>query len=289
MHYKRAAIYFFLLLPPFMPCLKSLATPIELWGQPIGSEVYMKLRLGEVQYEEDVSLAPIQSDWDAPYLSLDLIHHVTWNEHWILNVRGGGWISEERTESWEENDRLIQEDELRVLGADFSMELGYVLPYQQESRFTPYLGFGYRYIEFERSDFVIVEQGIFDPNGVDEEFQVFSVQGAVELEHRFSTQLTVFGRSSAGYVTYHEADNSTFGTVDSSGGLLLEAEISLLFVLSDDHEIGIGAYYDLQDLDGEKRDLAVLNSEGRLLVGQLELPDNELERWSVQVEWRVKL
>ena len=156
---------------------------------------------------------------------------------------------------------------------------------------TFWLGLGYRAQTFERDQFRFFSDAAANVNNlgsVQEDYQIALAHIGVEGAFYANKKLALSGSVGIGFVFFSEADNDLLGTVEGDGGTSVEAGIELSYAWTTRQDVGLAAHYFLQELDGDNEDSHFF-SDGRVVQVTIEWPDNELERFALDVFWRVQL
>jgi hypothetical protein len=101
-------------------------------------------------------------------------------------IIGGFWHSSDAEEQWRIVGLLGQRNDMEVYGLDWLAEVGYDLDLQEEVSITSFIGLGYRFQEFSRSNFDLFRVESEDVGRINETFDIFLVQAALEMENRLS-------------------------------------------------------------------------------------------------------
>lgn len=246
---------------------------------------------GRVEYQEDVTVLPSQSEWGAPYGAIGVGLPWLLGERVELRLQGAYWQSAEDTETWKSVGRVVQRNDLKMKGVDLRIALAYALQDAGVIRVTPYLALDYKHQRFERNRFEQPDGTLFDNSGrVDEEFDLGVATVGLDVEYPIDgTSWALSGLLELGYAFIYEADNSAFGAFDGEDGVLVEAGLGLSWKSPGRYDVWVGVVYQYQDMKGTIEDAMVANDDGELLPVFLELPDNELGRVGVEARWRVTL
>jgi hypothetical protein len=254
-----------------------------------GAEVELRAGGGGIEYEEDISLSPVDSDWEAAYAKIGASLVVAHHSGYALRLDGDFWASDSDRESWRENGELLQKNDLEVSGLDLAGYFGVGLERPSEYELHGWIGLGFRHQAFERDNFVLANEGLRESVGtVDEDYSIASVNLRLDGEWWLSPSWKVGGAATVWLAYYNEAENELFGTIEGDGGVALELEAALVYALNDRQEIGLAVRLDAQDLEGDQIQSVARTSEG-LILQALEWPDNELRRIGIDLFWKTIL
>lgn len=253
------------------------------------STLALRVGVGEVSYEEHVSLDPIDSSFDAPTVTLAGEWHYVHPRGYRTKVQFGGWLSDEDTETWREAGDLIQRNSLEVLDVELRGHWGLDLLRNTPARTTAWIGLGMRSTSFERSEFEVIGRDLQEDFGtVDEDFLVVYVDGRLDGAWPITEAVSVFGGVGVGFVFVNEADNDLLGTIGGDGGERLEVDGGVQWAYAAGKQLALAVRYDAQSLDGEQVQQLFLTPEG-ISGGVVEWPDNDLDIVRLDVTWSIEL
>jgi hypothetical protein len=261
----------------------TAAPPKKQSATAMGVEV----EVGKVSYEEDVSIRPVDSEWEASYIGLSGHAQVQYPQGLVLRGRMGAWGSGEDTEKWSEEGTLVQRNDMDIWGLEVGGDIGVAIHPSAKVRVMPFAGLGYRAQRFERSrfEFIPPDPAQSEIGRVTEDFDILFIRVGAELEVQASDKLGFYLRGSVGEALTYEADNSAFDEeISGDGGRIVQAAAGITYRLNRQQRIGAGIRYDMQDMEG---DVELIQFQD--LLAQLELPDNELERVAAEVTWQIDL
>jgi hypothetical protein len=272
------------LLPVLMPLSPTRAGETGPFVAPF-------LEFGSVSYQEEVSILPADSDWDAAYAAAGGRMLVLGTGGFQARGSLGLWGSGEDTESWTEEGAVVQENDLQAWGLDVLGELGWTFRPGKGNTLVPLLGLGYRHTGYERSGFRFFppEEPSGNQGSVDEDVDLSFLQAGLEGRRELGAKLAVVGYAAAGYIGSYTVDNSVYGDIEGEGGLLLTLRAGLSWRASPDVEFSAAVRYDFQQVDAERDTFYGVDESGEPVSGQVELPENELERLGVEVSCTIRL
>jgi hypothetical protein len=234
--------------------------------------VAIKTKIGMARYEENEQT--VSSDYNAFYseVSCAVVNQNQGDIEKAINLSYGQSITDKET--WKISDLEYQTNDLDFYRLNFGASIGKVLysDRYQNLRVVPFLGYGFRYINFERSDFVILS-AITLRDVVNEEYYLHHADCGVKFDFPISTKWNVAGLGSFGYVFYNQADNSVLGKIDGGGGYIVNGNIDLRYAISDAWQLIFGGFVELQSLNGGQK-------------GSIIWPDNDLNIYGGNIEAR---
>ena len=117
-------------------------------------------------------------------------------------------------------------------GINFLGDLGWAFSNRTEQglfAFTPFIGYGYNWINFSRSNFTIL--GIVTQLGeVDENYDVHYIEGGAKINWDITDKLLADLRGSYGIVFYNRADNDLLGSMEGDGGYIPKVELKIKYL-----------------------------------------------------------
>ena len=257
--------------------------------KPIITKGWLSLGGGAVEYQEHVSIEPIDSSWEGDVFRLDGGVDIRDTNDWIFKGALGVWIAGDDQEVWSRTGDAVQLNELNAEGVDLRGFVGYPLVEDDAITLSPFAGVGFHHTGFERTDFKSFEDAdLSDIGTVSEDYSVYDLAFALEVSSAFTEKLSFKGMATFGYVVFSEADNNTLGKIEGDGGSIVELMGSLGYAVNANHEVFIGFRYYNQDLDGDRKEVIAFNGD-TLVSAPLEWPDNELEISSFEIGWRSQL
>ena len=244
---------------------------------------------GSVEYEEHVTIEPIDSNWEGNLVRLDGGVDIRDVNNWLFKGAFGFWAADDDRERWSEFGDTIQENDLSVSGFDVQGMMGYPVFEDPSYTIAPFVGLEFHHTGFERSDFVSFRDvDVSDIGTVEEDYTIFDMVFALSVYSKLTERLSFNGLFSYGYVFHNEADNDALGEIDGDGGDIITLTGSLGYRLKKNHELFLGVRYFNQDLDGGQDEIIAFNGDA-LVRAPLEWPDNELNLVTVEIGWRGKL
>jgi hypothetical protein len=243
------------------------------------------LHSGLVDYQETVSIDPTSSDWRSGFVGLDAT--LRYNKDQLrANFSGDFWYSFDAEEEWRFLGFLAQRNDMNVYGLDWLAEVGYQMDPQGEASITPYIGLGYRFQEFSRNNFDLFRDGFGDLGRVNETFDLFLINGAVELENRLSPQSLLNIRADLGVIFVNQAVNTAIpGTLEGDGGFVFKVEGLWRLEISPNQSFQLGVYVEHQENNGSVETRKSTSGEDFIV----EWPDNDLERFGIRAAFEINI
>ncbi len=258
-----------------------------------GGEGVLEIRagLGGASYEESVSISPVESEWDGAYGEVGLTYTYSDRSGYKLRLGGSLWASDSDTEEWREQGQLVQRNDLEVSGLTLTGEFGIGLVNRPDRSLNAWLGLGYRYNDFERSDFNTFDQvSIADLGSVSEEYDIGTFSVALDGVTELSPKWSLSGNIGVGIVFFNEASNEVIpGTVEGDGGVIVEVGMHAWYAVAKNRRVGVGVQYEHQELDGGTESRFFITRGGIPIANVVEWPDNELDSFLIDVRWVVDL
>jgi hypothetical protein len=243
------------------------------------------LRSGLVDYQENVSIEPTVSSWRSGFVGLDATVHYR-KDRLRANVSGGLWRSSDAEEQWRIVGLLGQRNDMEVYGLDWLAEVGYDLDLQEEVSITSFIGLGYRFQEFSRSNFDLFRVESEYVGRINESFDIFLVQAALEMENRLSATSLLQLRADLGHIFSNGAINTAIpGSLDGDGGFIFRASCQWTLQIKPNQSFLLGVYYDHQENLGTVAVRSTSAGEDYIV----EWPDNDLERMGIRVAFGIDL
>jgi hypothetical protein len=243
------------------------------------------LRSGLVDYQENVSIEPTESSWRSGYIGLEASVHYR-KDRLRANFSGDFWQSFDAEEQWQIFGLLGQRNDMEVYGLDWLAEVGYDLDLQEEVSITSFLGLGYRFQEFSRSNFESFRFEVEDVGRINEIFDVFLVQGALEMENRLSARSLLQLRADLGHIFSNRAINTAIpGSLAGDGGFIFRASCQWTFQIKPNQSFLLGVYFDHQENRGSVSGRSTSAGEDFIV----EWPDNDLERMGIRAAFEIDM
>lgn len=259
-------LFTFFIMPNSLAEEKS----ISLWDK---LNIIPEAEVGAVSYREEG--AGLESDWDSTIFKVSLGMVNEDNKSWESEVKFGYFTALSGKETWKVEGIEYQRNDMDFWGWDFSWNLGYAfnIKYytgssgeQENLTFTPFVGYGYRNIQFSRSNFNVLNL-ITITKTVDEDYDIHHLDLGLKVNRQLRNNLNLSLGFLGGYVISNEADNSELGEIKGDGGYLIRGFIDLDYKISNVWKISIGFVGEQQSLKG---------GESGLIIW----PDNKLESYS---------
>jgi len=208
-----------------------------------------QLKSGVASYEEDE--LGVSSEHETPYTEL-LARGVYQGDSGIeMGIGSSFGYAFSDTETWYVDGLKYQTNDLNFYRFNLNGALGLRLPLQEDAslHFTPYIGYGFRLIKFERSNFNILNV-ITSTEVVSEKYYIHHADCGIKLDMDLTDKLTLSPSWAYGYVFYNQADNSALGTIKGGGGFLFDVNIDLKYSLSESWQLLLGGFSEYQKLNG---------------------------------------
>ncbi|WFB34771.1 hypothetical protein P3T73_11430 [Kiritimatiellota bacterium B12222] len=237
---------------------------------------------GYSEYQEDVRLGSIDSEWSA--LSSSLGFTADFRGKYIMpmiRVRILG--SESETETWTENGIIAQKNELVLGQGDLFAGLAPTPLKIGKGTFIPYVGISYRYQIFMRDDFenyapsgILVE---ISTDQVNEEIDSWATGAGIVFEIPLSELWNMGFQTEYLYILDTQAYNQGFHSeVEGEGGWIWESHISIAKKLSHPgQQMGIRVTADYQSIQG--------GQSTEIPGAVIEWPDNQWANVGLQLFW----
>lgn len=179
-------------------------------------------------------------------------------------------------ETWYISDMKYQTNDLNFFRANLKGNVGKTF-YLDESRqfgLTPFLGYGFRFINFQRSNFNILNL-ITIRDTVNEKYYIHHGDIGFRANQKINDKFGISGALSYSYVFYNEADNSILGKIKGKGGYLFNVNMGMEYYLTDSIELLLGGFVELQHLKGGTKNDIIW-------------PDNDLNTYGGEVGVKYK-
>lgn len=247
-------------------------------GESAGAwKVEADIRAGIASYKEE---AHDGSDWENLYYEGWIqMSRETENE---IELAIGGYfgLSPDDTERWYEGGTQTQNNDMKFFRAGGFGTIGKILhsDYLANNRVIPFIGYGYRYVEFERSNFLdLTDLSTWDAV-ITEKYYIHYANAGVKFDTWLGERFNIALLGSIGYAFYNQMDNSALGKVDGHGGYIIDGRVNLTYKLNDYWQLICGGFADFENLEGGSR------PEGDLLVVW---PDNKLDIYGMNLGARL--
>lgn len=257
-------------------------------------DVLLSVGGGQSSYQETIRfgrLPATKSDWDAPFGSIAGEWLARWDNRLAMHVSGDYWASGTDSETWKNGGLVVQRNDMQLDGFDLLWELGVTAMDDKRTQVIPFAGVGYSFQQFERSKFdVLAADPEEDVGRVDEDFSLGYGTGGVLVTTTLSEGLEARLLGRYGHVFFYEAENSIeeLGRIEGDGGYLVDFSLGLFWSYSEKQALGVHVEYGLQNLDGATEP-RIFETDAGPVDGLVQLPDNELERVTVQVAWKTDI
>ncbi len=231
-----------------------------------GWKISAAIRAGRAEYEEKEQT--IKSKYDVIYPEAVLTVNNTTAGGMDIGADLAFGYSLTDTETWYVSGAEYQTNDMNFYRGDFKGRLGKVIGGEDLS-ITPFIGYGFRYINFERSNFNILNT-ITLRDVVTEKYYIQHGDAGIKFIKKFGEKISLYGKGTYGHAFYDKAHNSVLGSIDGDGGYIAEGDLNLGFALSDSCELSLGGFAEYQKLKGGQKSGVIW-------------PDNTLEIYGGQV------
>lgn len=285
---RRAARRFGLLAAGLMLAGASAVAQEGFELEPVirTADFALELGVGSAEYSEQVAIAPVESAWDATAVQVGASLVTSGRSPLLARLQGLFWATDEAEETWRESGALVQRNQLEASGAEFGADLGVPIVRAERGRVRGWGGAAYRNQQFDRSAFESSLLGSADFGAVGERYDVVLVRAELEGRLSLATSLFVEAGGLAGYAVYTRADNDLLGTIDSSGGTVLEGRLDVGWQANERHAFSAGVRWGAQDLEGETESRGVERLGGGNFAQRIvEWPDNQWDTALFAVRW----
>lgn len=212
------------------------------------------IKAAAAQYKEKES--SVSSSFDAfyPELFLTAAHEGENDIQAALGFSYGRTTTDKET--WCVNGAEYQTNDLYFSRINARASVGKILYTENKnSKAVPFLAYGFRFIDFNRTNFNILNI-ITSRDIVTEKYYIQHIDAGINFTAKLNDKFSVSGLGSYGYVFYNQAHNSSLGGISGSGGYLAEANIAVGYSLSKSWQLTFGGFGEWQKLKGgEKNDV----------------------------------
>ena len=235
----------------------------ENLNKPSHWEIAAAFRVGGATYEE--SVGDITSTYHAVFPEVFLsAKNRTENdiEHEIDFSFGQSTTS---TENWYVSEAAYQTNKLDFYRLCFKGSIGKIFYSDRvpDLQLIPFIGYGFRFINFTRSDFDIFNP-VTIPESVSEKYYLQYGDLGLKFDKKLNEKFGISGAGSYGYVFYNLADNGELGSVKGTDGkYIIDGSVNLHYALSRSVKLDFGGFLEFQDINGGHS-------------GQVVWPDNKL-------------
>ena len=245
---------------------ESQVSAQELAKDYEGWKISLAIRAGRAEYEEKEQT--IKSKYNVIYPEAVLTVNNTTSGGMDIGADFGFGYSLTDTETWYVSGAEYQTNDLNLYRGDFKGRLGKVIGGEGFS-ITPFVGYGFRYINFDRSNFNILNT-ITLRDVVTEKYYIQHGDAGVKFSKKFGEKFSLYGKGTYGHVFYDKAHNSVLGSIDGKGGYIAEGDLNLGFALSDSCDLSLGGFAEFQKLKGgEKSGVIWPNNTLQIYGGQV--------------------
>lgn len=228
--------------------------------------VEIREKLGVANYEE--SDAPVSSDFSSFFseVSCTALNDNANDIEKSISFSYGQAVEDKET--WRVDDIDYQTNDMSFYRIKLFGSVGKILysDRYKDLRVIPFIGYGFRYVNFKRSNFNILNI-ITLTDEVSEKYYLHHLDCGVKFDLPIFKRWDIAGMGSIGYVFYNQADNSILGKIDGKGGYVVNGNLDFLYRLNDDWQLILGGFVEFQNLTGGEKGIIVW-------------PDNELNIYS---------
>lgn len=237
---------------------KEYANEIESQRQSTAEKsgiwkIDMNVKGGRAKYEEKERT--LRSDWDAFYyeVAASLIRQSENDVETALDFSYGQ--SAEEKETWYISNIEYQTNDLDFSRIKFRGSVGKILysDRYKNLRVVPFLGYGFRRIDFKRANFNILNT-ITSRKVVTEKYYIHHLDVGIKWDSKIGEKWGISGLGSFGYAVYNKANNSKLGGINGGGGTLADGNINLQYSFDNFWQLIFGGFVELQDLKGGEKD-----------------------------------
>jgi len=242
--------------------------------------------VGLIGYQEHPSIAPVDSEWDAPALGLALMLRREVASGLTFSGSFQALQSTEEKEKWTSNGVPIQKNDMKAGMLDYRFEIGKHVKSADALSLHPSVGIGFRTFEFIRDNFV-VDGSPADFGEVTEDYGLSYLSTGLELIHHWTPSSGLDIHALAGWIFWAEAENDLVAAkIEGDGGYLLQGSAAWFFHPNKKttRRFLTGVSVEIQKLDGRVEDFVALR-QGVPSFNTVEWPDNEWNVISFFLSW----
>ncbi len=247
--------------PTWRPFKGGLRTQTDLDQERLKEEVRKKgwqmtsdVEIGTLSYEEDASSVGVTSDLGSSYGKLNIEYGESNEEQLEAGIHISLFQSLEDEENWHLGGfGLIQTNDTDLWGVNASANLGWAFVIHDEIEesviLTPYAGYGYRFWEFSRSNFNVLGT-VVEVGEVSEDYNIHYLDFGSRLIWNVSRKTSFKVGWGYGWVRFTEANNSELGKIEGEGGRIIQWDVALSYLFSENVAAFAGFGFESQNLDG---------------------------------------
>lgn len=238
-------------------------------------KILFDIRLAKAIYEEKEGTVSSRYKVFYPELSLALASKDEQNTEKAISLSFGHSLT--RREKWFVDQDLRQTNDLYFsrakIEASIAKELKFSF-YGQDLLLEPYLGAGFIYINFSRTNFNVLNI-ITSREVVTEKYYLLYPDFGLRLDREIGEGWAIVGLASFGPVLYSRADNSALGSINGDSGYLVKGNFGLRNVLNESCELKFIWFAELQHIKGGSK-------------GDIIWPDNKLDIYGIDIGMQFK-
>jgi hypothetical protein len=184
--------------------------------------------IAQATYSEKES--GLKSDFTALYLQAgcSIIRTSPSDVENIIRMSYGSSVTD--TEQWDVNGIEYQNNDLSISRFALDISAGKKLFSERYKPLSvvPYVDYGFRYLNFERSNFDIIN-AILIRDTVNEQYYIQQIGAGIKAEYALSNAWSIGGYAQCSYPFYNVADNSVLGNINSAGGLCIDGALQMSY------------------------------------------------------------
>jgi len=229
---------------------EKFAKEYESW------KISLAIRAGRANYEEKEQT--IESTYKVVYPEAVLSVNNTTLGGLDIGADVSFGYTPTATETWYIANTKYQTNDLDFYRGDFKGRLGKLIDLSGDETFsiTPFLGYGFRFINFKRSNFNILNI-ITLRDVVTEKYYIQHGDAGFKLNKKFTDKISLFGKGAYGYIFYDKANNSSLGSINGEGGYIIEGDLNLGYSINDSCDLSLGGFAEFQTLKGGQKRSAI--------------------------------
>ena len=216
-------------------------------------QVSANVRGGTAIYKEKA--ANLKSTYKTIYPELVLDALRRFENNWEIMGNFGFGYSLTDTETWYVSSSKYQTNDLDFFRINAKGAVGKVFSFgkEQDLELTPFLGYGFRMIDFQRSNFNVLST-VTSRDIVTEKYYIQHADAGLKIEKKFGEKFSIMAQGAYEYVFYNMADNDSLGRVNGDGKYIAEGQINLVYALNKSWQLMVGGFGEFQDLKGGTKD-----------------------------------
>ena len=216
-------------------------------------QVTANIRGGSAIYKEKAT--NLKSTFKTIYPELVLGALKRFENGWEVMGNFGFGYSLSDTETWYVSSNKYQTNDLDFYRLNAKGAIGKVFSFgkEQDLELIPFVGYGFRMINFQRSNFNVLNT-VTSRDIVTEKYYIQHGDAGLKIEKKFGEKFSIMAQSTYGYVFYNLADNNTLGRVNGDGKYIAEGEVNLIYALNKSWQLVLGGFGEFQDLKGGTKD-----------------------------------